>query len=110
MDSALDFGSRGCGFESHLDRFYFFHQDVRKAFASCSAGCGGLFGLMGSVFYLFSNVRCWSLVMKRKSIQGMEDNLTLFDFYQFCLLKLRKNNSFMIFSLFDYRFVTNNTF
>ena len=22
MDSALDFGSRGCGFESHLDRFF----------------------------------------------------------------------------------------
>ena len=28
MDSALDFGSRGCGFESHLDRFLFFTKFV----------------------------------------------------------------------------------
>lgn len=27
MDSALDFGSRGCGFESHLDRFFLFRLE-----------------------------------------------------------------------------------
>ena len=30
MDSALDFGSRGCGFESHRDRFFFF--SIRRSF------------------------------------------------------------------------------
>ena len=29
MDSALDFGSRGCGFESHLDRFFLFPNNSK---------------------------------------------------------------------------------